>query len=219
MSSALILPPSPSALLPRAGPPCAGLFLRPAGPRNHAEPAVFICSARLFCPSPKRAASPPVGPSRRGFFFRGTTEAAASLVHVGCRRLPMLPDRNDSQAEACRPSQEGREIGGRFEASGDEDDRSDNWPRSPIVDWARPRPAREPGLRSAMGPGNGRRPVEKVVRLTHFLAEKQKSCYGFPAGRSVILERMSASADGRGNDVQPGARGAEREEIFYLNRL
>ena len=128
----------------------------------------------------------------------------------------MLPDRNDSQAEACRPSQEGREIGGRFEASGDEDDRSDNWPLSPIVDWARPRPAREPGLRSAMGPGNGRRPVEKVVRSTHFIAEKQKSCYGFPAGRSAILERMSASADGRGRGCATWSARRQRARNFLL---
>ena len=41
--------------------------------------------------------------------------------------MPMLPDRNDSQAEACRAPEERREIGGRFEDSGDdEDDRPDN---------------------------------------------------------------------------------------------
>jgi hypothetical protein len=89
----------------------------------------FACSARLFLPpSPKRAASPRVGPSRRGVFICArTTEAAASLVQVRCRQMPMLPDRNNPQAEAGRPSQEGRDIGGRVQASGDdEDDRTDN---------------------------------------------------------------------------------------------
>jgi hypothetical protein len=33
-----------------------------------------------------------------------------------------LRDRNDSQAEPCRPSQKNRDIGGRFEASSDDED-------------------------------------------------------------------------------------------------
>jgi hypothetical protein len=169
----------------------------------------------LFCPQP-RARRIARGAPDAGFFFRWTTEAAASIAQVGCRRMPMLPDRNDSQAEACRPSQEGREIGGRFEASGDEDDRSDNWPRSPIVDWARPRPAREPGLRSAMGPGNGRRPVEGRP-VDAFSCGKTKNrvmnflLVGVRSLSAWRRWRMTAGAD-----VQPGARGAREARNFLF---
>jgi hypothetical protein len=48
-------------------------------------------------------------------------------MQVRRRQMPVLPDRNDPQAEACRAAKQRRDIGGRFEASGDdEDDRADN---------------------------------------------------------------------------------------------
>jgi hypothetical protein len=129
----------------------------------------------------------------------------------------MLPDRNDFQAEACRHSQEGREIGGRFEASGDEDDRSDNG-RGRLL-WIGRALARRGSQASDQQWGQGKRPPSRREGrpIDGIFLRKNKNrvmdflLVGVRSLSACRRRRMAAGAD-----VQPGARGAREGRNFLF---